>query len=371
MEKEFDLLGFDPTQLSVFNQDENKNNNANTDIYHTRPADSVSEDGRYRATIKVIYSPFDLKHSVLEQQSYSMHDAEGWFSVVSSLTNNDTSCPVFKAWKTCRYSPEGSVLNKQSTPKEKGGNGLFDKRFARYVTIQVISDKNRPELEGRYMLWKMPKSIWDIINAKMNPAKESGKAAIPVMDFLFGRAIDLEVIPGPDDPKAPERKTRETKYMGEITEEVVTCMNPDKSSLLDAQEQTVLDTYVNAMSKVWRSKDVETRNELIKQINADPNTQQLQKIYRDVLSKIKTFCPDLNKELGYNEWDDATKKRVQNWIDIVLQGNDPAAVNNAPASIDSVGNVQVQTSTTPSENTSDPFAPEALNTDNDDEELPF
>lgn len=370
MENEFDLLGFDPTQLSVFNKDEKNSNNANSNIYHTRPADSVSEDGRYRATIKVIYSPFDIKHSVLEQQSYAMHDGEGWFTVVSSLTNDDTSCPIFKAWKKCRYSPEGSVLNKQSTPKEKGGNGLFDKRFARYVTIQVLSDKNQPDLEGRYMLWKMPKSIWDMIDAKMNPAKESGKASIPVMDFLFGRAIDLEVIPGPDDPKQPERKQRETKYMGEISEEVVSCLNPDKSSLLTNEEQQVLDNYVDSMTKVWRSKDVETRNELIKQINADPNTAQLQKIYRRVLDTIKTFCPDLNKELGYNEWDDATKARVNNWINVVLSGNDPAAsaeINND--TMNALNSVTQENSTASVQTNNDPFAHEALATE--DEELPF
>ena len=368
MNEEFDLLGFDPTQLSVFNQDENKSNNANSNIYHTRPADSVSEDGRYRATIKVIYSPQDLKHSVLEQQSYSMHDANGWFNVVSSLTNNDTSCPIFKAWKQCRYSPEGSVLNQQSTPVEKGGKGLFDKRFARYVTIQVISDKNQPELEGRYMFWKMPKSIWDLINAKMNPSKESGKAAIPVMDFLFGRAIDLEVVPGPDDPRAPERKTRETKYMGEISEDVVSCLNPDKSSLLDAAQQTILDNYVDAMSKVWRSKDPDARAQLIHQINADPNTAQLQKIYREVLEKIKGFCPDLNAELGYHEWDDTTKARVQHWIDIVLSGNDPAA-DAAPAVLTGATNPAPAPAVTPAPAPApaDPFSPSAI----EDEELPF
>ena len=42
--------------------------------------------------------------------------------------------------------------------------------------------------------------------------KAGKKAAIPVMDFLYGRAIELEVTPGPDDPRAPERKTRETSY---------------------------------------------------------------------------------------------------------------------------------------------------------------
>lgn len=373
---EMDLLGFDPTQLSVFNRDEKPSNNGNPNIYHTRTADTVSEDGRYRCTIKVIYSPFDLKHSVLEQQSYNLRDANGWFDVVSSLTNDDKSCPIFNAWKKCRYAPDGSVLKKQETYEQQGGHKLFDKRFARYVTIQVLKDKNQPDLEGKYMLWKMPKAIWDIIDNKMHPSKESNKAAIPIMDFLFGRSIDIEVIPGPDDPKQPERKNRETKYIGELSEEPVSCLTPDCKSLLTSEEQMILDNYIASMTKVWRSKDSNERNDLIAQINADPNTMKLQSIYSNVLKQIKTFCPDLNKELGYHEWDDATKARVDAWIKIVLEGNDPAVetgissdvLNNAGNNT-STASVQTNTPEPASQPALDPLSPEVLSANNDD--LPF
>ena len=321
---ENEILGFDPTSLSVFNEPEAPKSAGNPLIYKTQPANSVSEDGVYRATIKVIYSPQNLKASILEQQSYAMQDANGWFTVVSSLTNNDTKCPIFTAWKKCRYAEDGSVLKMQCESKDKGGKALFDKRFSRYVTVQILEDKNQPELEGKYMFWKLPKSIWDIINAKMSPSKESGKASIPVMDFLFGRAIELEVIPGPDDKNAPERKTRETKYMGELTDEVVSCTNPDGSPLLNDEEQEILDIYVKAMTKVWKTKSPDERAEMMKTINADENTKALGKIYKRVLEEIKSFCPDLNANLGYNEWTPEVKARVDAWINIVLSGNDPA-----------------------------------------------
>ena len=165
---ENEILGFDPTQLSVYNQEENTPKQFNSNLYKTKPAESKSDDGIYRATIKVIYNPFNLRQSVLEQQSYGLQDADGWFTVVSSLTVNDTSCPIFKAWKKCHFAEKGSDLWKQAASVEDGGKALFDKRFGRYVTIQVLEDKNHPELEGKYMLWKMPKSVWDVINAKMN-----------------------------------------------------------------------------------------------------------------------------------------------------------------------------------------------------------
>lgn len=320
------ILGFDPTQLSVFSKPEQTSGNFNDNIYHPRPADSKSTDGIYRSTIRVIYSPQDFAKSVLERQSYGLTDAQGFFQVVSKLTNNDTSCPIFSAWKQCRYS-KNPVLEAQSTTKDKGGNGLFDKRYERYVTVQILEDMNKPELNGKYMFFKLPKVIWETIQNKMNPSSESNKASIPVMDPLFGRVIYLEVKPGPDDPNAPERKTREISYATtEVSDDIRSCTNPDGSALLNADEQTVLDAYVEAMTKVWKSRNAEERQQLTAQINEDANTQKLHEIYARVIEAMKGFVPDLNAELGYREWTDDMKVRVQNWIDIVLSGKDPKSV---------------------------------------------
>ena len=165
MSVENSILGFDPASLSVFAQPEQKNNNFSNNIYKPRPAESKSTDGIYRATIRVVYSPHDIARSILERQSYGLTDARGFFQVVSKLTNNDTSCPVFSAWKQCRYS-KNPVLQAQAATKDKGGNGLFDKRFERFVTIQIMDDQNHPELNGKYMFWKLPKFIYEAMTAK-------------------------------------------------------------------------------------------------------------------------------------------------------------------------------------------------------------
>lgn len=367
---ENEILGFNPSQLDVFKESNGTHNAGNSLIYKTRIVDAKSEDGVYRSTIKVIYNPFNLTQSVLEQQSYALQDERGWFTVVSSLTVNDTSCPIFKAWKKCHYAEEGSMLWKQAAKKEQGGFDIFDKRFGRYVTIQVLSDKNHPELEGKYMLWKLPKSIWDLINSKMNPSKESNKASIPVMDFLFGRAIDLEVIPGPDDRLHPERKTRETKYRGELSEDVVSCTNPDGSPLLNSEEQDVLDLYVMKLSKIWREKDPAVRASLEDSLRADEVSSKLRTIYTKVLNDIKKVCPNLVEELGYKPWDEATSARVQKWIDVVLSGNNPATLSNAPeaaAAIDTNG-TPASSPATPTEETHDPLGVESSEVSDD---LPF
>ena len=369
---ENEILGFDPKQLAVFDKNENQNKSSNPLIYHTRPADSKSEDGVYRATIKIIYNPFDLRHSVLEQQSYFIQDENGYLTVVSSLTNNDTSCPIFKAWKKCHYAEERSPLWLQAAPKDKGGKGLFDKRFNRYVTIQVMEDKNQPDLVGQYLFWKLPKSIWDVINAKMNPSPDSGKPSIPVMDFLFGRAIDIEVIPGPDDKSQPERRQRETKYMGEISEDVVSCTNPDGSPLLSASEQEVLDEYIAGLKTVLKIKDPQERATASKALSEAENTKKLQVIYKKVIENIKQFCPNLIETMGYKEWSDETKERVQKWIDAVLQCKDPK--EGAVPSVADAGGTQVLDNITASfaGNTQSPAQTSEVSfTSDSNDDLPF
>lgn len=330
---EQDVLGFDPQDL--FRNDSNENtSNGNSLVYRMRPADSKDEDGIYRATIKVVYNPFDRKHSFLDQQSYGMNDAEGFFSVISSLTLNTEegkNCPIFKAWKKCHYSQEGSQLWLQQAKREDGGKQLFDKRSARFCVVQILDDKNQPDLVGSFKLWKIPASVYQIIKQKQDPT-DPKKSAIPVMDYLFGRAIDIEVHPGPDDKANPQRKTREITYTGELSEEVVSCINPDGSPILTSDEQDILENYVESMKKVWKSKDPEERANLMKEVLAEENTAKFRPIYARVLEEIKGWSPNIDS-LSYKEWSPEVAARVQRWIDVVLAGNDPSTASAAPVAV--------------------------------------
>jgi len=345
---ETEVLGFNPQDLFGNNSEENQNTNQNSLIYKTRPQDSVSEDGHYRCKIKIIYNPQNPKKSFLEQQSYGIQDKEGFLTVISSLTNDDKSCPIFTSWKKCHYADPGTVLYNQALSKEKGGKQLYDKRFARYVIVQILKDKNQPDLEGSFKIWKLPTAIYNMLNQKMNPAKESGKMSIPVMDYLFGKAINIDVAPGPDDPKQPLRKTREITYTGEFTEDIVSCVNPDKSPLLNDEEQAILDAYVRKIEKAWKmvcedDEEVAKRNAIIAEANSSDEFKALLPIYGKVLAKIKEWAPSLDT-LGYKPWPDAVKKRVERWIKIVESGNDPATYDGDIAEL--VEDTANETSTT-------------------------
>ena len=132
-------------------------------------------------------------------------------------------------------------------------------------------------------------------------------------------------------------------------------------------ELKVLDTYITAMKEVWRSRDPEFRMQKTAEINATENTKKLGQIYKNVLEKIKSFAPNLIEELGYSDWSEETTKRVQNWIDIVLKGEDPATYGAEP--IDTPDNDPFGLTSTPAA----PAAtePTTVETTTEDDELPF
>ena len=197
-----DVMGFNPTDLTVFNAPETQEFNNN--IYKTNPKDSKAEDGHYRSKIRIIYNPLDIKQSIVKQATYAMNDHDGFFMVKSALANGDRNCPIFKSWKKLWFS--GSEEKKEFAKK------MYDKSESQWCLVQILEDDNRPELVGQIKAMKLPKAIFVKLEALMNPAPETKKTPVPVMDYIFGRALEMDVTPGPDDPMHPERKQREIKY---------------------------------------------------------------------------------------------------------------------------------------------------------------
>ena len=133
----------------------------------------------------------------------------------------------------------------------------------------------------------------------------------------------------------------------------------------------VLSKYVDMMKDVWKEKDPATRNSKKAEIDADPNTKELKTFYRDIIEKIKTFCPNLIDELGYKPWTPEQTTRIQAWIDTVLAGNDPTSVGSVPTVAATIGN-DIPVNNTPSITPQAPaYTANAPMVDDEDEDLPF
>jgi hypothetical protein len=313
-----DVMGFNPTDLNVFNAPEATDFNQN--VYKTNPKDSKAEDGHYRSKLRVIYNPNDIKQSIVKQTTYAMNDADGFFMVKSKLANGDRECPIFKSWKKLWFS---GVEEKKEWARK-----MYDKSESQWCLVQILEDDNRPELVGQIKAMKLPKAIFVKLEALMNPAPETKKTPVPVIDYIFGRVLEMDVTPGPDDPQHPERKQREIKYdLCAFESDPTPVIRVDGTPFFTDDELELIDTYNTARVDLAKAKSDKKKQEA-QQVLAD-NQNAVRELYKNVIEYLKDNAIDLVKECAYQPWDEATEKRVQNWIDIVATMNDPKAVTSA------------------------------------------
>lgn len=309
-----DIMGFDPQSLEAF-QEPVANNNYDQNIYKTNPVKlSKSEDGHYRSRIRVIYNPFNPKKSIVKQETYFIQDMEGSLLVRSKLSNDDRECPIFKAWKSLWFSGDDT--------KKEWAKQMFDKSSSQYCLVQVLEDENQPELVGKILAWKLPKTVFTKMSAKMNPAPESKKSPVPVMDYLMGLPLDLDVAPGPDDPSAPERKQREISYdLCEFDNDYAPIIKVDGTPLFNDSEIEIIDAFVTAKAEVAKAKSAAKKEAAMKTI--EDLTGSIRELYQKSLDYLKENSFDLVDECGYKDWDDAVSARVQRWIDTVCSMQNP------------------------------------------------
>lgn len=247
-----------------------------------------------------------------------MNDAEGFFMVKSKLANGDRECPIFKSWKKLWFS---GVEEKKEWARK-----MYEKSESQWCLVQIIEDDNKPEMVGQIKAMKLPKAIFVKLEALMNPAPETKKMPVPVMDYIFGRVLEMDVTPGPDDPQHPERKQREIKYdLCAFENDPTPIIKVDGTPFFTDEEIELIDNINTARNDLAKAKTDKKKQEA-QQVLAD-NQNSLRELYGRVIAYLKENSLDIVKECGYQPWDEATEKRVQNWIDIVATMNDPKSVS--------------------------------------------
>lgn len=311
-----EIMGFNPQDLTVFNEPVSSNQNPN--IYKTNPKLSKSEDGKYRSVVRVIYNPFEVKRSIVSQATYAMNDFNGFFMVKSMLGDGNKDCPIFKSWKRLWFSGDES--------KKEWAKKMYDKSESQWVLVQIMEDENQPEMVGQFKVMKLPKVIFEKMSAKMNPSAESKKTPVPIMDYIFGLPLEMEVAPGPDDPKNPERKQREISYSTcDFGTDYMPIMKTDGTPLFTDSEMETIDNYISAKTEYNKAKNESKKAEKLK-IMQD-NTPALKQLYQKALEYVKANSINLVDECAYKPWDEATTKRVNEWIEIVSSMQDPKSIS--------------------------------------------
>lgn len=328
-----DIMGFNPQDMSAFNEPDNTANE-DPQVYKTNPVTlSKSEDGHYHAQIRIIYNPFNVKESVIKEVLYTCQDTAGYFKAPSSLAVGNKKCPLFTAWKKLHFAkkPDGS----EDTVVKAWGEKMYSKRENRWVLVQIIEDDNQPELIGQIKAWKLPKSVWNKMEAKMNPSPDSKKTPVALMDYLFGPILTLDVAPGPDDAQHPERKQREISYdTCEFESDAYPILQinaeGETENLFTDEELETIDTYANAKSAYLKAvADTKSKTAAKKAEDAkatmDGLTEEIKKLYVKAIRYMKENAFDIHEKYLFKPWDEELTKRVQNWIDKVAKMQDPAS----------------------------------------------
>lgn len=324
-----DLMEFNPSDLSAFQEPEAKSK-GNPNIYKTNPnqvSKDISEDGHYHSKIRIIYNPFDRKNSIINSASYSFTDADGWFMVSSKLGLGDKSCKMFKAWKSLHFSTDDSIVIEykgQKMTRKQWGDTMFDKGEARFCLVQVIEDANQPELVGKFLAMRLPKAIFDMLNAKMNPTDKS-KAPQDLMNYLFGPILEMDVTPGPDDPQHPERKQREIKYtLCEFESDPTPIIMVTGEPLFSEDEMESIMDYAEGKKVLSNPKSTAKKKDEAKK-KCEALVPTIKDLMKKALDYVSENAIDLVAEVGYKEPTPEQWARVDRWLDIVCNKfQDPA-----------------------------------------------
>lgn len=317
-----ELMGYNPQNLDVFKESETTNYDVN--IYKTNPKDSTSNDGHYHSKIRVLYNPFNTKKSIIHQARYAMKDIDGFFIVKSKLGNGDKTCPIFNSWKRLWFSNDEA--------KKEWARKMYDKSESQWILVQILEDANKPELVGQIKAMKLPKAIYTKLVAKMNPSEDSKKQPVPVMDYLIGLPLVMDVQPGPDDPKAPERKQREISYtVCDFDDDYAPVTKIDGTPLFSPEELETIDSYVTARNDLNKAKTEAKKAAASKML--ETLYEPIKVLYKKALEYLKANSIDIEQECSYQEWDEATAARVDRWIKIVATMQDPATTVLEPPTV--------------------------------------
>lgn len=315
-----EFMDFNPADLSCFQEPEATASNPN--VYNTNPVKySKSEDGHYHSRIRIIYNVFDPRNgSIVKEVRYTMNDERGLFFAPSKLAiNRKNDCPIFTSWKALHFSKDPK--------KEEWAKAMFDKKESQWVTVQVIEDDNNPELVGKILAFKLPKSVWNKMDAKMNPSLESKKTPQPIMDFLFGPTLSLDVAPGPEDKDHPERKQREISYdLCEFDSDPTPIINVDGTQLFTDEEIELIENYNALAGAVLKAKTEKAKAEKTKEKEA--LVPQVKALYTKAVEFLKANSINIVEEKGFKEWDENLTNRVNRWLKAVMSMKDPRVVNS-------------------------------------------
>ena len=152
------------------------------DLEFYKPYAENGKDGVYKSLIRFVPNPAEPAKSKIHKYYVYLKDPVSGdsFSVDCPSTVGKKSILKDLFWKLKQsHSAADQELAKSFSRKEDF-----------YSLIQIVKDPNKPELEGKIMLWKFGKKVNDMIESQLKP--EYGEACNPY-DLFEGKLFAVHV----------------------------------------------------------------------------------------------------------------------------------------------------------------------------------
>jgi hypothetical protein len=173
----FDIFSLDNED---FLKPEAQSNTGDANLY--KPYPELGKDGVYKSLIRFIPNPANPKKS-------KIHKYYVWLKDPSDNSTFVADCPSTVGKKSILKDIFWKLRNSPSA-KDQDLAKSFSRKEDYYSLIQIVKDPNRPELEGKIMIFKFGKKVNDLIEQQIKP--EFGNPCNPY-DLFGGKNFGLHV----------------------------------------------------------------------------------------------------------------------------------------------------------------------------------
>ena len=175
------------SNLDIFNLDADSlitkvptGKTGDADFYKPYPEDG--KDGVYKSLIRFVPNPKDPGKSKIQKFYVFLKDP-------STGNGFSVDCPSTVGKKSVLKDLYWKLKNSHSAADQELSK-TFSRKEDYYSLIQIVEDKNKPELQGKIMLFKFGKKLNDFIEAQLKP--EYGTKCNPY-DLFEGKEFSLHV----------------------------------------------------------------------------------------------------------------------------------------------------------------------------------
>ena len=232
-----------------------------------KPTVDKGKNGIYQSVIRFVPWYKNPANSIIEK----------WVCFLEDPIENKgrfVDCPTTIGQPSPLHDMYWKLKNSDDVRKQEQAK-IFSRNKRYFALIQVIKDKNAPELEGKILIWQFGKKIFDKYNAVVHPVSElEGVEVNPnnPFDLFEGRPLQLTI----------------TKVSGYA--------NYDQSKFLDTSYPLML-------------VEGEGDSKVMKKIDRTTNKQE-------IVNFLKANSPDLGK-YEFKPWDEDTKQYVNKIISFI------------------------------------------------------